>query len=578
MAADAIRDYAQDVADYCNAVSLGLRTVGKLERAAVERYLEDLARIGAEDFPFVFDESKAQSSCEFFEMLQHTDGEYAGEPFDLYPWQVFVVWQLFGWVRADNGLRRFRELFLTVGRGNGKTPFGAAILLLVFAFDTPQEERAEGYTAAVKRDQAAIAFNAARRFIERSGLERTGYLQALKTAINIPRLGSTLIPLSSDAKSADGLNIHVLLRDELHAWTEHSREYYEKLQTALGKRRQPLAITITTAGSEESTIWREQYELARKVVERGNGLDIDSLLVAIFEIDDEDDELDPTVWPKANPMLEYGVVKLKFLEDLAAKAAIDPTNRSAMRRYHCNKLTYSHNKSFTAELWARGDLEIPWDQLKVGYAGVDLGWCDDLAAVGYCYPLDWISIEGKSKRRYAIFADVFCPRGGRRDLSREPFRTWVATRKLTVTESEWTDTEPIYASIEQRRAAHGKLAITAYDPANAREFALNLTNVLRLEVFPFNQRHVHYHEPLKEIKQALAEGRILHGGEPLLSWAAQNVVEEQNAAGHRMPAKSRSVDKIDPFVAVLMAFSQALFAERKTASVYATRGVRTVEI
>jgi phage terminase large subunit-like protein len=562
------------VKQYVDDVLSGRRVAGKLEIAAVERYQSDLKK---KDSGFFFDEAQAVSACEFFELLVHTDGEYAGTPFYLYGWQVFIVWQLFGWRIRGSNLRRFRELFLTVARGNGKTPFGAALLLLIFAFDSPIEERAECYTAAVKRDQAGLSFNAAKRFVERSGLCKSGYLQALKTAINIPRNGSTLVPLSSDAKSADGLNIHGLLRDELHAWTDYQREYYEKLQTALGKRRQPLAITITTAGSENSTLWREQYEIAKKVVERGSTVDIDSLLVAIYEIDDDDDELDPAVWSKANPMLEHGVVKIKHLQDMASAAAIDSTQRHQFRRYHGNKLTYSFNKSFTAEMWERGNGRIPQAQLKSGFAGVDLGWCDDIAAIGYVFPLDYVSIEGQSKRRYAIFADAFCPRNGRRELSREPWRTWIQSGRMMVTESEWTDTAPMYEKLAKRNKDFG-IKVVAYDPANAREFATNVVNELRIETFNFQQSHSKYHEPLREFKQALLEGRILHGGCPLLGWAATNVVEEENAKGHRMPSKGRSIDKIDPFVAVLMAFSEAMFADRQSRSVYRDRGVRFLEV
>lgn len=572
IASPALTKYRKLAHEYVDAVLDGTRTAGVLEVAAVKRYVEDLDR---PDFGYYFDQRQAVEACEFFELLVHTDGEYAGQPFTLYPWQVFIVWQLFGWRSRETKLRRFRELFLSVGRGNGKTPFGAALLLLVFAFDSPIEERAECYTAAVKRDQAGLSFNAAKRFVEKSGLARSGYLQALKTAISIPRNGSTLIPLSSDAKSADGLNIHGLLRDELHAWTDYQRDFYEKLQTALGKRRQPLAVTITTAGSENSTLWREQHELCKKVAT--GSVPIDSMLVAIFEIDDEDDELDPQVWPKANPMLEYGVVKRRYLEDMAAAAAADPTQRHQFRRYHGNKLTYSFNKSFTAEMWDVGREAIPWDQLKSGFAGVDLGWCDDIAALGYVFPLDWVSVEGQSKRRYAIFADAFCPRNGRRELSREPWKSWIQSRKLTVTDSEWTDTAPMYARLGDRNKAYG-LRVVAYDPANAREFATNVTNELKLETFAFGQTHARYHEPLRELKQALAEGRIVHGGCPLLGWAATNVVEEENSKGHRMPSKGRSIDKIDPFVAVLMAFSEAMFAERQAKSVYRDRGVRFVEV
>lgn len=555
---------------YVDDVASGRRCAGKLERDMVQRHLDDLDRVGDPDFPYVFDTRRAEQACEFFSLLRHSDGEYAGQPFTLYGWQCFITASLHGWRHKDTGYRRFRQGYIQVGRGNGKTPFGAGQMLLVMGFDDPFEPRAECYTAAVKRDQAKLSFDAAKRFVDSSGLEKSGYMQLYKQAITLDRVGSKLEPLSSDAKSADGLNIHGLLKDELHAWTHYQRDFLEKLQTALGKRRQPLDLTITTAGDEQSVLWLEEYALCRKVVERETAFNVDSLFVAIYEIDDDDDELDEAVWGKANPMLEHGVVKINYLRDLASKARENETLRSQFRRYHANKLTTSANKSFRAEHWSVGDSAIPWGELKDGFAGVDLGWKDDLAAIGYCFPLDSVKVDGKSKRRYAVFADVFCPRGGRRKLDRPPFADWAKSGRLVVTESEWTDTDAMYDALERRMRDHG-ISTLAYDPNNFREFATNVVNRYGIEAYAFYQKHAKYHEPFNEFKIALSEGRIIHGGDSLLAWSALNVVEEEKG-GYRMPAKDRSEDKIDPFVAVLMAFSEAMFAERKKRSVYEERG------
>lgn len=555
---------------YCDDVIKGKRICGTAEKAAVRRYLDEIHRSKHDrDYPYKHHRKLAEYCCEFFLHLKHTDGEYAGQPFELAPWQAFIVWNLFGWIRKDTGFRRFREAFISVGRGNGKTPFGAGMMLLLFACDTPTEERSEVYSTATKRDQAGLSFGAAKRFVEQSK-ELSAFISPYKYELVIEKNGSKFAPLSSDAKSADGLQIHGLLRDEVHAWTEQHRDYYEKLQTALGKRRQPLAITITTAGSEESQIWREQYDIAKQAVDRNNKTEIDYLFVYIAEIDDDDDELDEQCWPKANPMLQSKVVKIEHLRNMAEQAKINPTFRHQLRRYHCNKLTYSHNKAFTAELWGRGNLPLPTDFKKI-FVGVDLGWCDDIAAIGYVAPLDWIAVDGQSKRRYAAWCDCWLPRGTKRDLAREPFATWIRTKRVPVTESEWTDTQPMYQRLREMQAKY-QIKSLAFDPYNAREFATNCTNEMRINTFSFQQQHAKYHEPLKEIKIACGEGRLLHGGDELLSWSAQNVVEEENSKGHRMPSKNRSVDKIDPFVAVLMAFSEALFDERKGPSVYERRG------
>lgn len=556
------------VQQYIDSVLSGTRVAGLKEKRAVERYLRDMERAerGDPSFPYRFDFALAERACSIVETLEHTDGAYAGQPFTLYPWQAFVIFNLFGWVSVSTGYRRFREAFVSLARGNGKTPFGAAIMLIVFAFDSPVEARAEVYTAAVKRDQARLSFDAARRFLERAQLDEA--IEVLKSEITVRGTHSVFSPLSSDAKTADGLNIHGLLRDELHAWTHYQREYYEKLNTALGKRRQPLAVTITTAGSETSEIWQEQYAIAGEVLDPHSPLEIESLFAFICEIDDEDCELDEAVWPKANPMLEYGIVNIAHLRDMAAKAAIHPAIAHELKRYHCNKLAFSAAKTFTPTLWSKGDAK-PDKIPHTIYGAADLGWKDDFAAVGYCAPLDWVSINGKSKRRYAVWVDVWIPRGTSRDLRSEPFNSWVRQGLVNVTESEWTDTAPIYASIERVKKRH-RVKSFAYDPNNAREFALTIENQIGIRTFAFAQKPAKYNEPFREFKQALDEGRILHRGCPVLAWSAMNVVEVIDSQELVMPSKPRSRDKIDPFVAVLMAYSEALFGETAKRSKYET--------
>ena len=556
---------------YLDDVRNGKRIAGKLERQAVARFDIDRERERIDaSYPYRFNMRLAESSCEFFELFKHSDGEYAGRAFDLHGWQVFVVFQLFGWQSKSTGLRRFREAFISVGRGNGKSPFGALLILLAFCFDVPIEERAECYTAAVKRDQAGISFEAAKRFVDSSPLKGE-YITITRKKLEIIRSHSTFEPLSSDAKSADGLNTHGLLCDELHAWTEFQRDYWEKLRTSMGKRRQPLWVTITTAGDEESLLWLEQQRLVESVLDPESKVEIDSLFAMVFQMDEEDSEFAETSWHKANPMLEAGVVKIAYLRDEAEKAKTNPGLLLSFRRYHCNRLTRSANKAFTPELWDLGAQPIPYGQIKSAYAGVDLGWNDDLAGTGYVAPLGWVSVEGQSKRVYAVWSHCFIPAGTKRDITREPYRTWIASKRLVKTDSEWTDTAPIYKALNELNNTHGIKSL-AYDPSNAREFALNCENELGIPTFAFAQKHAKYNEAFCEFVIALSEGRILHGGDSLLRWCALNVIEDVNNIGHKMPSKKRSQDKIDPFVAVLMAFSEAMFSERKKPSIYETRG------
>ena len=132
---------AELVAQYMEEVLSGERVVGKLELHAVMRHQRDLKE--AHNRGFIFNPELADRACNFFPNIMHTTGEYHGKPFYLEPFQRFIVWCVFGWVHAKTVYRRFSHAMIELARGNGKSPFAAALLLLCFAYDCPIDARAE---------------------------------------------------------------------------------------------------------------------------------------------------------------------------------------------------------------------------------------------------------------------------------------------------------------------------------------------------------------------------------------------------------------------------------------------------
>src|SRR3954468_20214215 len=82
--------------------------------------------------PYVYDKAKADAAVEFFpRFLRLVDGEWAGKPFHLAPWQAHDVRQIWGWRRRKNGLRRYRFVRIWVPRKNGKTEEAAGLAHLL---------------------------------------------------------------------------------------------------------------------------------------------------------------------------------------------------------------------------------------------------------------------------------------------------------------------------------------------------------------------------------------------------------------------------------------------------------------
>ena len=109
------------------------------------------------------DKAAADRAVGFFESLKHTDGKWAGQPFNLLPWQEKIIRDVFGTLRVD-GTRQYRELYIEIPKKNGKSELGAGFALKLLSADG--ENRPQVYSAASDRDQAAIVYNVAREMVE----------------------------------------------------------------------------------------------------------------------------------------------------------------------------------------------------------------------------------------------------------------------------------------------------------------------------------------------------------------------------------------------------------------------------
>ena len=545
-------DWKARIETYVDDVVSGKTVAGESVRHTCQRFLKDLERTD-----IYFDWHEAIRACRFFSLLKFSDGSYVNKPFLLYPPQAFIVGSIQGW-RNPSGFRRYRRAFIDVARGNGKTPLSAGLALLLTGFDG--EATAEGYVVATKRDQARdFCWSDARRFSERAGFVKHNYVKLYQGSIVFPGSGSSIKALGSDSKTQDSMRIHLLCCEELHAWTKHDHELWMKLETALGKRDQPMMIVTTTHGNEHSDIWRREYSYAKAVVDPRQATNDDTVFAYIAEMDPGDDIYAEKNFEKSNPLLPYGVVKADYLRGMAEKAKVSSEARVAWKRFHCNIYSTSHDKPVTPEMWAKGSGLLPDLEGRECRLGLDLGWRRDLAALVAAFPLDNLEMGGEIKRQYAVKCWAWCPTvDTERQLTMPPWCDWVDNGWLIPTQTRTTDTDQIFGLVEELSKKYWVKSL-ALDPYNAREFAARCIERMKLDVYEFNQNCRKFHEPTQETLLAMNEGRLKHGDNPLLGWACHNVVLRRDTAGYCMPDKSTAEEKIDPFVAMVMAISECMF-------------------
>jgi phage terminase large subunit-like protein len=485
----------------------------------------------------------------FGELLVHTKGDWARRPFIPAEWESReVLTPLFGTVEYDPGwgkyLRRYRELYLSAGRKNGKTELIGGLCLYLLVGDG--EEAAEVYGLALDKDQAALAWGAAARMVALSPvLARRLHVARGNKTIADERTASAFTVVAGDALGALGVGPHAAYIDELLA--QPSRDLYDALRTGFGSRSQPLLILATTADNDPSGFAASERAWSERVLEDPE-LDHNRLVV-LHAAPMDADWTDEQVWAVANPALgDY--LDPRILRAEFNKAVANPAAERAFRQFRLNQQTPQAGRALDLAAW---DACAPRHEVLAGrqcFGGLDLASTSDLASYALVFP------EGGG---VDVIWRAFAPRAMLRDLDRRTggkATAWASAGLLTVTEGNVIDYEAIKAALRTDAETYA-IAEIAFD----RWGATQLSTELLEEGFPLiqvGQGYASMAAPTRELLRLVAAGTFRHGGNPVARWQAGNLIVKQDPAGNLKPDKARSADKIDSIVAAVMALDRAV--------------------
>jgi phage terminase large subunit-like protein len=494
----------------------------------------------------------------FAQFLRHSKGEWAGKPFELLEWQWRdLIGPLFGWKRAD-GTRRYRRAYIEVPKKNGKSTLAAGIALYLLVGDN--EPGAEVYFAAADRDQAAICYNEAANMVEASPL--AGKLKLVRSIKRIvyPGQKSWCKALSADVPTKEGLNIHGLIFDELHA--QKTRELWDTLHYGGASRRQPLFLSITTAGFDRESICYDQHRYARGVLEERT---VDLEFFAFIAGAGEDaDWKDPAVWRAANP--SYGItVKEDAFKADALEAQSRPSQENAFRRYRLDQWTEQDVRWLPMDRWDLCKASLRPLEGRSCYAGLDLASTTDTAALVLLFPDEDDS--------YDTLPFFWAPERAFRErerMNKVRLDAWSREGAIDKTPGDIIDYDRIREKIRELAELYDIKEI-AIDRWNATQLATQLQGD-GFEIVAFGQGFASMSAPTKELEVIILGGRLRHADHPVLRWMAGNVTVETDAAGNLKPSKKKSTEKIDGIVSLIMALGRAM-VRPEVQSVYDSQGI-----
>jgi phage terminase large subunit-like protein len=535
--------YARDVLD-------GHIDACKFVRLACERHERDLCAMERNDWPFIFSAPRAERALRAIQLFREIKGPRAGKRLKLAPWQLFIYASALGWIDKKTTNRRFRYIFVAVPRGNGKSTGAAPLALYMLALDG--EGGAEVYAAAVTREQARIVFVMAQNMVKRDREFQQRYgVSTSRNIVSQESSASMFTPLSRDADALDGKNVHFAVLDEL---AKHkTREVHDVLITATGKRAQAMILAITTAASNQSGIGYEQWKYTQRVLD-GEIAD-ERYFGIIYTIDDGDDWRAPESWRKANP--NWGIsVEPEVIATLAERAQNVSSLQNAFKQKHLNIWTSASVVWMEMIRWnACADTSLREDQFtnEECILGMDLAAKIDLAAVVKIFRRMIDDVE-----HYYVFADFYLPQSTIDDSDNASYSGWAREGWIKACRGETIDQQLIEADITAASAAFSILDVT-YDPWQA----LNLASRLDEKGIPcieYRPTLANFTLPMKEVEALVRQGRLHHGGNPVLDWCIACTEAWVNSNGDMRPVKDRNnkLQKIDGTVALLMALGRRL--------------------
>lgn len=511
-----------------------------------------------------YDKKKADRAVTFIENLCHTKGKWAGTPFWLLPWQEQLIRDIFGIVKPD-GNRQFRTAFVEICKKVGKSELAAAVALYLLYADN--EPSAEVYGAAADRQQASIVFDVAKQMVEMSPalMKRSKLMGATKRIVNYSNAGYYQV-LSAEVGGKHGFSVSGLVFDEIH--TQPNRQLYDVLTKGSSDARQnPLHFIITTAGNDRHSI---AYEFHTKAVDILEGRRVDpTFYPVVYGLKDDEDWEDEENWYKVNPSLGY-TVDIERLRDAYREAKQNPADEITFKWLRCNMWVSSTVAWIPDAIYMRGNESIEAASLEGRdcYAGLDLSSTGDITALVLIFP------PRDENEKYVLLPYFWIPEETiprRVKANSVPYDIWEKQGYIMSTEGNVIHYDFIEKFIIYLSEKYHILEI-AVDRWNATQMIQNLEGE-GFTIVPFGQGFSSMSAPTKEFYRLLMEGRIIHGGNPVLRWMAGNVVIDTDPAGNIKVTKAKSKEKIDGIVAAIMALDRCIRQEGQSGSVYDERGL-----
>lgn len=528
-------------------------------RMACERHLNEIAKQGTKEFPFVWCPEKSEKILRYAEMLTIAEGAQP-RPVRLHDFQCFDLGVPFGWVHAETGFRRIRRKYKSVARQNGKT-FENGITGSYIA-NWGGYNFGKLFTAATKKRQARIAWEEIQKFITvDKDLQALFDVKDYKSLIIAKRTGCTIEALSRESGLDDGFRAIFCSVDEIHQHKDNG--IYKALYNGQASLDEALISMITTRGKSLNSFCREMDDYCLQIL--AGTAEADDFFVDIYTLDKEDDPFDESVWYKANPHL---VTVPSALEQLRRDAqTAKQMGGFEMSDYMTKRQNlwyeYGDTQYITPNEWKLGRTELTIENMRGRrcFAGLDLSSGGDLTSLALLFPLD----DGK----IYVWSHSYIPAKRLEEhiiTDTAPYDVWAKSGLLTPSEAVGglkNDYLQIVADLKELQEKFEiNIACIGYDPHNADAFLEEL-DTLGAPLLEVKQSARFLSDATADFALEVKAGNVLYDQRnALMSWSIVNAKKTKNSFGEikvdkEVNARHARIDVVDAIIDAHVAYRKS---------------------
>lgn len=528
-------------------------------RMACERHLNEIAKQGTKEFPFVWCPEKSEKILRYAEMLTIAEGAQP-RPVRLHDFQYFDLGVPFGWVHAETGFRRIRRKYKSVARQNGKT-FENGITGSYIA-NWGGYNFGKLFTAATKKRQARIAWEEIQKFITvDKDLQALFDVKDYKSLIIAKRTGCTIEALSRESGLDDGFRAIFCSVDEIHQHKDNG--IYKALYNGQASLDEALISMITTRGKSLNSFCREMDDYCLQIL--AGTAEADDFFVDIYTLDKEDDPFDESVWYKANPHL---VTVPSALEQLRRDAqTAKQMGGFEMSDYMTKRQNlwyeYGDTQYITPNEWKLGRTEMTIENMRGRrcFAGLDLSSGGDLTSLALLFPLD----DGK----IYVWSHSYIPAKRLEEhiiTDTAPYDVWAKSGLLTPSEAVGglkNDYLQIVADLKDLQEKFEiNIACIGYDPHNAGAFLEEL-DTLGAPLLEVKQSARFLSDTTVDFALEVKAGNVLYDQRnALMSWSIVNAKKTKNSFGEikvdkEVNARHARIDVVDAIIDAHVAYRKS---------------------